>query len=154
MFQENYAILCNTITEIEDLLEHFKIEHVITSDEEEQIKNIPGISDKTRRVMLNISTSLEAGNNNKFDAMLKVMKNYGSVSTQHLAELIESRLKDLSTSTCLNTVCQAQQRQRQLVTGFLYVKDIVFIAYMPYNQKFLWCVNFHLFYTLVKNNLI
>ena len=127
VFQENHAMLCSTMTEIGDLLEHFKMEHVITSDEEEQIKDIPVISEKTRRIMSNISTSLEAGNNNKFDVMLKVMKNYGSVSTQHLAELIESRLKDLSTCMCLNAACH-QQGQPQLVTGLLYyVKKFIFI---------------------------
>ena len=48
VFQENYAMLCNIITEIENLLKYFKIEHVITSDEEEEIKNIPVISEKTK----------------------------------------------------------------------------------------------------------
>ena len=92
VFQENYAMLCNTITEIEDLLQYFKAENIITSGEEEDIKNIATNPEKTKAVMLNILTSLEAGNN-KFYAMLKVLKNHGFVPTQNLAELITMRLK-------------------------------------------------------------
>ena len=131
VFQENYAMLCNIITEIENLLKYFKIEHVITSDEEEEIKNIPVISEKTKRIMLNVSTSLEAGNSSKFYAMLKVMKNYGLVPTQKLSDFMMSRLKATSTFICPDIVCQALQRQKQLVTGLLYINVVIFyyIAY-------------------------
>lgn len=126
VFQENYAMLCNIITEIEDLLKYFKIEYVITSDEEEEIRSIPVILEKTKRIMLNISTSLEAGNNSKFYAMLKVMKNYGLVPTQKLSDFIMSRLKSSSTFICPHTVFQALQGQGQLVTGLLYIKVVIF----------------------------
>ena len=99
VFRENYAMLCNTITEIEDLLQYFKIENIITSGEEEEIKGIATNPEKTKRVMLNVLTSLEVGNNNKFYAMLKVMKNHGFVATQNLAKLITTRLKVSSESS-------------------------------------------------------
>ena len=119
-------MLCNIITEIEDLLRYFKIEHVITSDEEEEIKNIPVISEKTKRIMLNVSTSLEAGNSSKFYAMLKVMKNYGLVPTQKLSDFIMSRLKATSTIICPGTVCQVPQGQKQ---GLLYINVLIFYVY-------------------------
>ena len=104
VFQENYAMLCNTIAEIKDLLQYFKIENIITSDEEEEIKNIVPNPEKTKRVMLNVLTSLEAGNNNKFYAMLKVMINHGFVTTQNLAKLITTRLKVSSESSKFNII--------------------------------------------------
>ena len=116
-------MLCNVITEIENLLKYFKIEHVITSDEEEEIKNIPVISEKTKRIMLNVSTSLEAGNSSKFYAMLKVMKNYGLVPTQKLSDFMMSRLKASSTFICPNTVCQPLQGQKQ---GLLCINVVIF----------------------------
>ena len=93
VFQETYAMLCNTITEIKDILQYFKIENIITTDEEEEIKNIATNPEKTKRVMLNVLASLKAGNNNKFYDMLKVMKNHGFMATQNLADLMTTRLK-------------------------------------------------------------
>ena len=101
VFQENYAMLCNTITEIKDILQYFKIENIITTDEEEEIKNIATNPEKTKRVMLNVLASLKAGNNNKFYDMLKVMKNHGFMATQNLADLMTTRLKVSSKSSML-----------------------------------------------------
>ena len=110
-FQECYALLCNTIKEIEDLLQYFKTENVITSDEVAEIKSISTVTEKTKRVMINVSTSLEAGNTNNFYAMLKVMKNHGLMSTQNLSELITSRLKVSNTTSPSNTSCQTLETQ-------------------------------------------
>ena len=101
VFQETYAMLCNTITEINDILQYFKIENIITTDEEEEIKNIATNPEKTKRVMLNVLASLKAGNNNKFYDMLKVMKNHGFMATQNLADLMTTRLKVSSKSSKL-----------------------------------------------------
>ena len=141
VFQENYAMLCNIITEIENLLKYFKIEHVITSDEEEEIKNIPVISEKTKRIMLNVSTSLEAGNSSKFYAMLKVMKNYGLVPTQKLSDFMMSRLKASHTFICPNTVCQPLQGQKQ---GLLCINVVIFYVY---STRLLTCM-FNMLYLM------
>ena len=115
VFRECYALLCNTVKEIEDLLQYFKTENVITFDEVAEIKSISTATEKTKRVMLNVLTSLEAGNKNNFYAMLKVMKNHGLMPTQNLSKLIASRLKVSNTTSPSSTSCQTLETQ--LIAG-------------------------------------
>lgn len=89
-FRENYAGLCNTMTDIDDLLKYFVTEEIITINEEEKIKNHITKSDKVRMLLLRISGPLQAGNKTGFYVMLKIMKKYGTRATQDLAEFLES----------------------------------------------------------------
>jgi len=90
VLQENYAILCNTMTDIDNLLKYFVTERIITMDEEEKIKQCVTRSDKVRMLLLNISGPLKAGNESGYYVMLKVMKKYGTDATQKLAVHMES----------------------------------------------------------------
>jgi len=66
------------------------MENIITSNEEEEIKNIVENSEKQNEYCWMYSlVSLKTGNNDKFYAMLKVMKNHGDRPTQNLAELMK-----------------------------------------------------------------
>jgi len=93
VFQENYAMLCNTLKDIDDLLKYFVTEKIITIDEEEKIRTSATKSEKAEKLLLNISGPLQAGNTNGFHIMLKIMKKYGTKVTQDLVEHISSRLK-------------------------------------------------------------
>ena len=85
-------MLCNTITDIDDLLKYFVAEKIITLNEEEKIKSSATKSDKVRKLLLNISGPLKAGNTNGFYTMLKIMKDRGTKATQNLATLLSSRI--------------------------------------------------------------
>ena len=94
VFDENYALLCNTIADIVDpLMKHFLGENLFATDEIKQITNITSVSDKIRMLLLNISSSLNMKNTRGFYMMLKIMKEHGGKGTLSLADHIMNRLK-------------------------------------------------------------
>ena len=98
VFRENYALLCNTITDIVDpLIKCFEEESVF---EQKQLTNIISASDKIRILLLNISSSLNASSTKGFYMMLKIMKEQGGKVTQTLACHIMSRLKVSADKSC------------------------------------------------------
>ena len=103
MFKENYALLCNTITDVNKLLKYFVTEKIITTDEEEEIKTFTTKSDRVSKLLLNISGPLEAGDSNGFYIMLQVMKTHGVDATQRLANQIVSRVDKFKLPTLVNT---------------------------------------------------
>ena len=92
VFQQYYAILCNTVTDIDDLLKYFVSEEIISISEEEEIKGFSVKSEKIRKLLINISGPLKAGDKNGFYVMLKIMKEYGTKATQVLAEKMTSSI--------------------------------------------------------------
>lgn len=90
VFRRCYAILCDTMTDIDDLLKHFVTEKIITISEEDEIKSFSVKSEKVRKLLLNISGPLKAGNTNGFYVMLKIMKEFGTKATQDLADCMAS----------------------------------------------------------------
>lgn len=84
-FRCNYATLCNTMTDVDDLLKYFVTEKIITTNEEEKIKSRATKSDRVKALLLNISGPLQAGDKNGFCVMLRIMKKYGTKATQDLA---------------------------------------------------------------------
>ena len=94
LFEENYALLCNTITDVIDpLMKCFVEETLIATEEQKQIADITAASEKLRKLFVNISHSLKADNTRGFYMMLKIMKEHGGKGTQVLADLIMNRLK-------------------------------------------------------------
>ena len=88
VFEENYALLCNTITDIIDpLMKYFVEQELIVAEE------TAAVSEKLRIILLNISDSLKTNNTRGFCMMLKIMKEHGGKATQTLADHIMSRLK-------------------------------------------------------------
>ena len=84
--------LCNTLTDIDDLLACFVTERIITISEEEVIKSSSTKPGKVQKLLLNISSPLKSGCTTGFDVMLKIMKERGTLPTQDLAKEIESLL--------------------------------------------------------------
>ena len=92
VFKENYALLCNTITDINELLRYFVAEKIITMDQHGEIEACATKSGKVSKLLLHISKLLEGGNTGGFYTMLKIMKTYGIDATQCLADHIITRI--------------------------------------------------------------
>ena len=81
VFQKHYAKLCNTITDINNLLKYFVSHRIINMDDEEEIKNVVVASEKVRKLLLHISGPLKANNTEGFYVMLNIMKEHGMRAT-------------------------------------------------------------------------
>ena len=103
VFKENYALLCNTITDVNKLLRYFVTEKIITTDEEEEIKTYTTKADRVSKLLLNISGPLEAGDSNGFYILLQIMKTHGVDATQRLANQIIARIDKFKLPNLFNT---------------------------------------------------
>ena len=93
VFEENFAMLCNTITDIyHPLMEQFTKEKVVTAEEETLVATINAPLEKLRHLLEIISSSLKADNTRSFYIMVKIMKTHGGKQTQTLANHIMNRL--------------------------------------------------------------
>ena len=93
VFEENFAMLCCTITDIyHPLMEHFIKEKVITAEEEKQVATINAPLEKLRHLLEIISSSLKADNARSFYIMIKIMETHGGKQTENLANHIMNRL--------------------------------------------------------------
>ena len=88
VFTENYASLCDAVTDINELLKYFVTEKIITLNQQEEIKSCNTQSERVTKLLLNISGPLEAGDINGFYTMLSIMKTHGVNATQQLADHI------------------------------------------------------------------
>ena len=94
MFNENYALLCNTINDIIDpLMKCFLEKEIFATEEQKQIAETISASERIRILLLNVSSSLSAKNTRGFYMMLEVMKEHGGNGTLMLADHITNRLK-------------------------------------------------------------
>ena len=88
VIKENYALLCNTITDIVDpLMKYLAEEKTFTLKEEKQV------SEASEKVRLLLNTLLESDDKRGIYMMLKIMKEHGGKGTQNLADHIMNRVK-------------------------------------------------------------
>ena len=107
VFEENYALLCNTITDIIDpLMKCFVEQEVITTEE------INAAPEKLRLMLLKISDSLRTNDTRDFWMMLKIMKEHGGKGTQVLADHMISRLEVSSDN--VSYICEDSRQPIQL----------------------------------------
>ena len=94
VFSIHYAMLCDTLTDINNLLPHFVGENVINIDTLEEINaTIPATTKfKVQKLMTHISGPLTAGNTKVFYTMLRIMEKYGHQATQQLANQMKKSL--------------------------------------------------------------
>ena len=91
VFEENYALLRITITDVIDpLVKCFVDGKYFTVEEENQIAATP---EKLELLFNKISSLLKAGNARGFYMMLQIMKEQGGKGTQTLADHITNKLK-------------------------------------------------------------
>ena len=96
VFIEHFSKLCDTIIDVDGLLPHFVQEHVITTDDLDEINAAYPSTKKSRmqKLLTYISGPLKSGNTQGFYAMLRIMEEYGNQATQQLAEQIKSATDD------------------------------------------------------------
>ena len=89
IYMKHYPTLCNTITDIDELLPYFVEENVIGTDDLAEIKAATNKS-RVEKLLTYISGPLKGGNAQGFYIMLSVMENHGNQATQQLSEQIRS----------------------------------------------------------------
>ena len=96
MFTRHYSQLCDTLTDVDNLLPHFVQEGVITNNDLEEISAIvPSTKkQKVQKLMIHASGPLKAGNTEVFYIMLRIMEEHGHHATRHLADKIRQSLSE------------------------------------------------------------
>ena len=94
IFEENYALLSNTSTDIVDpLLKCFEDQNFFTTEVKMQIGDSTTAAHKLHLMLSNISSSLRLNDTRGFDIMVKIMKEHGDKTSSCLADHIMKRLK-------------------------------------------------------------
>ena len=93
-FTRHYSQLCDTLTDVDNLLPHFVEQRVITNNDLEEISAIvPSTKkQKVQKLMIHVSGPLKAGNTEVFYIMLKIMEEHGLQATNQLADQIRGSL--------------------------------------------------------------
>ena len=96
VFTRHYSQLCNTLTDIDNLLPYFVEHRVVSSNDLEEINTtVPSTKKhKVEKLLTHISGPLKAGNTDVFYTMLRIMGEHGHLATQNLADQIKSLLRD------------------------------------------------------------
>ena len=102
VLKESYASLCDTITDINELLKYFVTEKIITAEQEEEIKTHTIRSYRVSQLLLIISGPLKAGDSNGFYTMLQIMKTHGVDATQRLANLLITKVDKFKLPSLVN----------------------------------------------------
>ena len=94
VFTKHYSKLCDTLTDVDNLLPYFVQQRVITTNELEEISaTVPSTKKlKIQKLMTHISGPLTAGNTEVFYTMLRIMQEYGHQATQHLGDQMRKSL--------------------------------------------------------------
>ena len=85
IFKSHYALLCDTLTDVDHLLRYFVQNSIITTDDVEEINVLATTSKKVEKLLSHISGPLKAGDAKGFHTMLTIMKDHGNQSTKDLA---------------------------------------------------------------------
>jgi len=91
IFMQHYAMLCSTLTDINNLLPHFVTENIISLKD---IDDNDWTSKKIKRLLMYIEGPLRTGNTHGFYTMLGVMEHYGTWATQELATKMRGLLPE------------------------------------------------------------
>jgi len=94
VFTEHYSKLCDTITDVDDLLPHFVQQSIISTNELEVISKLHSRVEKVKKLLSHISGPLQAGNSKGFYSMLSIMEERGVQATRELAAAMRKLLPD------------------------------------------------------------
>ena len=134
VFEENYALLCNTVTDIIDPLIRFFVEEEPFSEKE--ILAITAAPEKLRLLLQNISISLKINNTRTFHMLLKIMKEHGGKGTRVLADHMKKRLKllyDKPSSIYSDDVCIKNDSMKGLLVIKFLMLYVDVHSYCMYN---------------------
>ena len=129
MFEENYALISNTVTDVIDPLMKCCVEEkIFTAEEAKEITASIEASEQLQVMLLKISDALKADNARGFYVMLKIMKEHGNKRTETLADHIMNRLKvssnELSSQFCSgdNIHVQDDEPKGLSVVSYFWIK--------------------------------
>ena len=96
VFTNHYSKLCDTLTDVDNLLPQFVQEKLMTlNDLEEVVAIIPSTKKhKVQKLLTHISLPLRAGNTEVFYIFLRIMEEYGHQATKQLADQMRKSLID------------------------------------------------------------
>ena len=89
---KHYSKLCNTLTDIDNLLPHFVEEKIVSFNDHSEINIVVISTKKVQRLMAYTSNPVRAGNTEVFYIMLRIMEEHGHHATQQLADQIRRSL--------------------------------------------------------------
>ena len=92
VFTRHYSQLCNTLTDVDNLLPYFVQQRVITTNDLEELNSIVPSTKKVHKLLMHISGPLKAGNTEVFYTMLRIMEEYGLQATNQLADQIRKSI--------------------------------------------------------------
>ena len=92
VFTRHYSQLCDTLTDVDNLLSHFVQQRVISTNDLEELNSIVPSTKKVQKLLMHISGPLKAGNTEVFYTMLRIMEEYGLQATNQLADQIRRSL--------------------------------------------------------------
>ena len=111
VFEENYALLHNTILDVIDHLIQAFVENSVFIGEEERQISIIAKPEKLQLVLQKTSTSLKNDDTRTFYMTLMVMQKHGGKATQALADHIIQRLN--LTADELLQICDLNQNREE-----------------------------------------
>ena len=101
---DHYSKLQN-ILPVKNLSGHFISERIINFEEEQVIQQTVGQSQAATIVLRKVANSLRAGQTGSFDKLLNIMKDYGGLSCEELANQMRGELSENTTGRVTISVC-------------------------------------------------
>ena len=95
-FIGHYSKLCDTLTDVNNLLPYFVQEKIISVSDHQEIIAIVPLKGKVQKLMEYIAGPLQHGDVEGFLIMLDIMENHGNKATQQLAEQIKREISKCS----------------------------------------------------------
>jgi len=93
LFKEYYPKLCNTMTDIKNLLQYFVQKNIIKLEDQDTIGSEIKSCDQVKAFLKHISGPLQGGNTEIFYTMLDIMEVNGVEATKQLANELKITLK-------------------------------------------------------------
>ena len=104
IFTGHYSSLCNTLTDVDNLLCYFVQEKIINPSDVEEIDATETTFKKVEKLLGKIFGPLSAGDTKGFHTMLTIMKEHGLESTKNLAIKISHEITSSNNSEGKNVV--------------------------------------------------
>ena len=92
LFTKEYARLCDTMQDIDSLLQYFVTKSIISIEDSKEIHSIPTNSNKVKHLLHKIEGPLKSGDTYGFYNMLVIMDEHGVQATKSLATEIKRSL--------------------------------------------------------------
>ena len=92
VFQQYYASMTSSITDIDGILKHCVTKSIIAFNEEQKIKSKATALEKVECLLGHIYGPLRAGWTDSFTILLEIMETYGQLTTQQLAQDMKKAL--------------------------------------------------------------